>query len=90
MPLFVCSKLLRNNKAKNDENSLKIGATSVTSEKKNLAFLWDHSRDMTIPVVELQRFFRGKINKGRKVLDAVVTEWNVRKNEAIAVSGMGN
>lgn len=38
MPLFVCSKLLRNNKAKNYENSLKIGATSVTSEKKTLPF----------------------------------------------------
>ena len=38
MPLFVCSKLLRNNKVKNYENSLKIGATSVTSEKKTSPF----------------------------------------------------
>ena len=39
MLLFVCSKLIRNNKAKNYENSLKIGATSVTSEKKPPLFM---------------------------------------------------
>ena len=62
---------------------------SYLRKKENLAFLWDHLRDMTIPVVKLLRCFRRKINKGRKVkvLYAVVTEWKVCKNEEIVVNG---
>ena len=43
-------------------------------QKKKPRLFMRSLRDMTIPVVELQRFFRRKINKGRKVLYAVVTE----------------
>lgn len=54
MPLFVCSKLLRNNKVKNYENSLKIGATSVTSEKKPRLFM---------------RSFKGHDNPGCRITE---------------------
>ena len=51
------TKLLRNNKVRNYENALNIGATSVTSEKKT---------SPSIPVVELPRFLGdNKIKEGR-------------------------